>query len=281
MGKYDSLKTTLYDFYKKNKSKGRGFIKDQFLKLGAPKRSLNRWLISLENNKSLERKIGSGRPAKIASKANIAKVKKHFNNRSGRSQRKFAKKLNCHHTTIGRILKKFSDITCKKKLKKPLMTEQQKKKARPKCRKLVEKYRKIDFLMDNESYFTLANTTLAGNDRFYSDNLEKTPDSVKYKYKAKFEKKLLVWIAISPAGMTSPIFFQSGLAINQDVYLEKCIKAKLIPFIRQNYPNGGYVFWPDLASSHYANKVKEYLKNEKIEFVAKRLIQQLFQKLGL
>ena len=78
MGKYDSLKTTLYDFYKKNKSKGRGFIKDQFLKLGAPKRSLNRWLISLENNKSLERKIGSGRPAKIASKANIAKVKKTF-----------------------------------------------------------------------------------------------------------------------------------------------------------------------------------------------------------
>ena len=119
------------------------------------------------------------------------------------------------------------------------MTEQQKKKARSKCRKLVEKYRKIDFLMDYESYFTLANTTLAGNYRFYSSNLEKTPDSVKYKYKAKFEKKLLVWIAISPAGMTSPIFFQSGLAINQDVYLEKCIKAKLIPFIHQNYPNGG------------------------------------------
>jgi len=33
-----------------------------------------------------------------------------------------------------------------------------------------------------------------------------TPESVKYKYEIKYEKKVLVWIAISPKGMTEPFF---------------------------------------------------------------------------
>ena len=126
MGKFDNLKKVLYDFYKINKSKGRKYIRDHFLELGAPSRLLDRWLTSLDENKTLDRKFGSGRPRTIATKAKIAKVKKHFNNRSGCSQRKFAKKLNCHQTTIGKILKKYSQITCRKKQKKPLMTEKQK-----------------------------------------------------------------------------------------------------------------------------------------------------------
>jgi len=271
MAKFDALKTTLYKFYEKNKQKGRKYIRDKFLELGAPERSLDRWLTTLEENKSLERKVGSGRRPKFATKANIANLKNYFNHRSGRSQRKYARKLNCHQTTVGRILKKSTNIVCRKRQKKPKMSEQQKKKARPKCRKLITMFAKTDFVIDDESYFTLGNTTLAGNDRFYSDNLEKTPDDVKYKYQEKFEKKILVWIAISPAGVSTPIFFESKMAINQDVYLDKCIKARLIPFIRRNYPNGGYVFWPDLASSHYAKKVQDYLQAEKIQVVPKEV----------
>ncbi len=65
----------------------------------------------------------------------------------------------------------------------------------------------LDFLLDDESYFTLSNSFLPGNDRFYSSNVSKTPESVKNKYKAKFEPKLLVWICISPKGLFKPVFF--------------------------------------------------------------------------
>ena len=69
------------------------------------------------------------------------------------------------------------------------MSERQKLLAQPKCRRLYLKYRDVDFILDDESYFTLSNTTLAGNDRFYSDQVENTPYDVRHKFKAKFESK--------------------------------------------------------------------------------------------
>ena len=68
--------------------------------------------------------------------------------------------------------------------------------------------------------------------------------------------------------MSDAYFVPSGLAIRQDVYLENCIKKHLIPFINKYYPDGGYVFWPDLASSQYANR--NYLKTEKVNFFPKQ-----------
>ena len=56
--------------------------------------------------------------------------------------------------------------------------------------------------MDDESYFTLSNSTLAGNDRFYTDDVRTCPESVKHNLKSKFEQKLLVWIAVSSEGMS-------------------------------------------------------------------------------
>jgi hypothetical protein len=68
---------------------------------------------------------------------------------------------------------------------------------------------------------------LSGND------LSLTPDSVSSKYCTKYEKKVLVYLVMSPKGMCTSYFRPSGLAINQDVYLEDCIKKKLVPFIQK------------------------------------------------
>jgi transposase len=140
---------------------------------------------------------------------------------------------------------------------------------RPKCRILLKKYDKKHFILDDESYFTLSNYNMSGNDIFYSNDLSLTPDSVSSKYCTKYEKKVLVYLVMSPKGMCTPYFRPSGLAINQDVYLEDCIKKKLVPFIQKHYQEGQYVFWPDLASSHYGGRVQEYLKSNKICYVPK------------
>ena len=71
--------------------------------------------------------------------------------------------------------------------------------------------------------------------------------------------------------MSEPYFVPSGLAVNQKVYLEECVKNRLIPFINKKYPTGGFVFWPDLASSHYAKSVVNFLKSEKVNLLPKDL----------
>ena len=80
---------------------------------------------------------------------------------------------------------------------------------------------------------------------------------------------MLVWICLSAKGISSVYYVPSGQAINQEVYLKNCIKKRLIPFINAHHSDGNYVFWPDLASSHYAKSVVNYLNEEKVNFVQK------------
>jgi hypothetical protein len=210
MVKHDALKENLYNFYTANKHLSRKEIFDRFIAIGAPERSLNRWLCNLEQNKTLKRKKGSGRIAKKATPKVIKAIKRQFNQRTGCSQRKTASAFNLTVSHVNYILKKYSDIRKYKKFKRPLMNDQQRAQLRPKCRKLLNKYRDYNFIIDDESYFTLSHTTQPGNDIFSSNNIQKTPESVKNKYEIKYEKKVLVWIAISQKGITEPFF------VNQD-----------------------------------------------------------------
>ena len=69
--------------------------------------------------------------------------------------------------------------------------------------------------------------------------------------------------------MSNPYFVPSGLGINQYVYLEECIRKRLIPFINANHTDSKYLFWPDLARSHYATSVIEFMEQNGIKYVKK------------
>ena len=184
---------------------------------------------------------------------------------------KASRRLGCSKSTIGRILKCFrKPILCYKRKKRPSRTPEQRLWGRRKCSRLYSKYRNHELIIDNESYFTLSNSTLAGNNTYYSNDQKLTPDIVKYYDVAKFEKKLLVWMAISPRGITSIYIGPSGQAVNQEIYLKECLQKRLQPFINKYYRDTKYIFWPDLATSQYANSVTKWLKTQKIPFVQKK-----------
>ena len=213
-------------------------IVDSFVEIGCSRRSVYRWANSALQNRKVGRNTRVGPPLRIATKGTIQKVKRYFDHRTGRSQRKIAGKIGCSQAYISRLIKKHTDIRCYKKSKRPLMTDKQKQQARPKCRKMYYRYRGTDFVLDDEAYFPLSHNNLPGNDRFYSSDRSETPDEVKYDHKAKFAPKLLVWLAISPKGVSKPYFCPSGLAINQNVYLD-IIKNNLKPFLLSNYRQSG------------------------------------------
>jgi hypothetical protein len=134
---------------------------------------------------------------------------------------------------------------------------------------LYRKYKNMAFVLDDESYCTLSHSNINGNDNFYTSAINLTPPEVKFKTKAKYEPKLLVWIAASPKGLSKPFVAPSGLAINAEIYQEECIRKRLIPFVRKYHSDGKYVFWPDLASSHYANTTIDLLIDENVPYVEK------------
>ena len=70
-------------------------IANRFIEPLAKKRSVYRWIQQYRETGTLERKIATGRPTKIATKGNVKKIEKMFNHSSGRSQNAAARKLEC------------------------------------------------------------------------------------------------------------------------------------------------------------------------------------------
>ena len=92
----------------------------------------------------------------------------------------------------------------------PDRNDQQKGVNRAKCATLYRKYRDREWILDDESYLKKTHFTINGNDNFYSDNIDLAPAKVKFRRKHKYEKKLLVWIAMSPRGIQSHSSWQVG-----------------------------------------------------------------------
>lgn len=263
----DALRAQVYKFYSENLDKGKPFTVSHFEDEGVPSRTMYDILKRFEKEIPASRTTGSGRLPEKLPKRKLGTLKRSFDHKDTMSQRQAATKFNCHHTTIGRALKKLG-VKARKKQRIPHREEHQILKAKTLCGRLFRKFSKRSWVIDDESYFTLSHSTIHGNNTFYTSNINNTPPSVKYSTKKKFEKKVLVWIAIGPNGWSEPLFKESGFAVNAGVYLQECIKRRLIPYIRAKYDQN-YVFWPDLASAHYANVVVAHLKQQGINFVSK------------
>lgn len=123
--------------------------------------------------------------------------------------------------------------------------------------------------MDDEKYFTLSHSEIKGNEGFYTDDIDNCPDNVKYKEKKKFADKVLVWCAISEAGISRPyIGHVRGEAVDANIDTQRCL-PKLVDFINTHHGDDEIIFWPDLASCHYARVTRNWLDAHNIPFVPK------------
>ena len=120
------------------------------------------------------------------------------------------------------------------------------------CRDLCPPNSDVKVVIDDGSYFPFSQETVPGNDCFFSTNKENTPPLVRYRQKKTYEPKVLVSLAVSEDGHSEPFFRTRGLSINGEVYREECIWGRLQPFLQEVHSDDEVLFWPHLASAHYA-----------------------------
>jgi hypothetical protein len=103
---------------------------------------------------------------------------------------------------------------------------------------------------------------IPANTGFWTKNKDMALNYVEYKSKAKFEPNILVWLVISQYGVSTRfISLSKGKAVDADVYVKEFM-LQLKKFI-QKHPNDQIIFWPHLASSHYAKKRENGLMTTK------------------
>ena len=102
-----------------------------------------------------------------------------FDHKCGVSQIKAARKMKCDQSYIYKTLETNTFVRKRKKIKIPARTDIQKSNARKFCKRIFRNFRKRNWILDDESYFTLDNSEINGNNKFYSKNVSSTPNDVK------------------------------------------------------------------------------------------------------
>ena len=265
------IRATVGNFYNQNRDLGKSYVVSHFQKMGLKPRRVYYIMKNIDERGYMLRKKGSGRKPTKMTEAKKQKLKNLMNKKKVVSQTKLAQKFNTNQSYISKTIKKLK-INYYKREKVPLCTLKQKKKQTSRCSALRKGLFKpstpIDIVMDDESYFGLSDEALPGNTGFYTDNKDDTPDDVKYRGKAKYATKVLVWAVISARGV-SDLHVEECRTVSGPVYLE-ILRKHLQKFINAHYNSSNdIVFWPDLASAHYSEIVTDWLKEQNIPFVPK------------
>ena len=267
----EALQKRIVNFYLSNSTYGKVYTANHFKKEGVCERTIYSIITKYEKHGVTGDLSRSGRPAKM-NKNKVKRLENMVNNKSGIGQRTLGSKFGVKQQTISWVLKNKTKIRYYKKEDAPYYQESQKQRVIKNCRKLATKELKDkDVILDDEKYFTYSNSNTPGNRGYYTSDKLTAPPEIRFKMIEKFPPKVLVYLAISSRGISEAHFQESGTAINSDIYIKKCLKSKLLPFIRKYHDDNNYVFWPDLATSHQSKNTVKWLKDNNINFIDKSI----------
>lgn len=249
-------------------------IAKYFAELGIPQRTVYNIVQKFSTTGTTSKLAGSGRPAEKMTERRKDALVIDAMSETGMSQRDLAAKYDISLGYVNKILKEYQVKAFKRQKAPAQANELQGDAQRIRVDRL---YREIlshgdghpSLVMDDESYFTLTNSSIPSNQYYYATARGDAEDEQKFRFCKKFEAKILVWVAISDQGMSKPFFCPSGLAINKEIYSDECITKRLHPFLLEHHSDRNYLFWPDLASAHYAQHSLKKFEDLGIQFVPK------------
>jgi hypothetical protein len=114
--KQDLLKLRVYNFYRRHIDFGKLFTVRHFQLEGVPKSTMYRLLDHFSNDLPSQRKVGSGRKAKIFTPAKIAILERSFCDNDQLSIRSAAGKFRSSKSLVHKVLKTKTTIRYRKKI---------------------------------------------------------------------------------------------------------------------------------------------------------------------
>lgn len=230
------------------------------------RRVLNRYL----ETKSIVRRPGSGRPAGPSNPELLSKVKRLYQRKPLSSERDVADSCHTSKSTAHRY-KAHLGLHSYIAQKASGRSETDENVVKKRARKLYNTFlTKLDgcVIMDDETYVKGDFKQLPGKTYYVAQ----AKNAIEKKYRQiamkKFAKKYLVWQAICSCGKKSKSFITVG-TINKDIYIKECLQKRLLPFIKEHISRTKKIplFWPDLASAHYAKATIEWYTANNVRYV--------------
>ena len=170
------------DFYNKHPDWQKSKIVKHFETMNFSRRNVYYILKKLENNESIERKLGSGRKSSLNDPRVRQSLKAVTAGHVAKSYRELGRKYGCDGKTIKVHLNKMG-ITRKSRKTKPAVTDAQLKIQKCRLQKLIKNTfsanKNIKCVMDDETYLTLDGNEWQGS-YYYESEKSPAADNVKF-----------------------------------------------------------------------------------------------------
>lgn len=237
--------------------------------LGVSRHTVRNVISRFKDSLSIVRKPGSVRPIGFVDRDKAKQIVTSLKRNPGLSLRKLAQKYQCSPGFVFKVKRRYGFYTFVAQ-KAPYRTPHQHKLAKQRARKLYTRmlvHHKGCTVMDDETY-CFADFSQLPEKKYYSGYDSKgVPRIFRVKQLMKFPKKFLIWQAICTCGRKTQPFITTR-TMNAQIYLDECLKKRLLPFLKcHKVPT---IFWPDLASIHYAGSVLKWMEENSIRYVPKQ-----------
>jgi len=219
------------------------------------------------------KKRSTGSRRSVRSKEVIRKVKNRINSNPWRSIRKMAKDLGVSTTSMHRIVNEDIGATSRAITSTHLITEDSRKKRLCRAKLLLNDVKHSSgrvILFSDEKLFCVDRVLNRRNNRYISVKpAEDVPDHVKHVSKTKNPAKVMVLGVVASNGKKCPpVFIPQKERINADAYI-KMLTTNVLPWIRETFPDGNYVWQQDGAPCHTAKKTQAFLQDQMTNFWGK------------
>ena len=252
--------------FTQNPNSSKSFISKQ---LKVPLRTVQRVIKKFLDTGTVKRKAGTGLNQKPKNKKLADKVIAALKRNPGLSERELAQKYQTSKSFVHRTKKKYGMIVHKKR-NVPRREEKQQttaiRRSKLLYRCLVNE--KSCLIMDDETYVKVNFRSLPGHNYYSAINRNIISSKFKTIQSEKFAKKYLVWQAICQCGLRSKPFITKS-TLKSSNYIKDCLEKRLLPFVRSH--SSPTLFWPDLASCHYAKTTLKWYDDNDVRFVPKNM----------
>lgn len=238
--------------------------------LNLPPRTVTDVINRYKDSLTVARKPRTGPNHNTINKKLFQKITKSVKENPGLSDNQRAVRYGTSVST-GRRYRLKAGLKSYRVIKQPNRSEKQSKVAKKRARLLYNMVLTKNegcLMMDDETYVKCDFRQLPGQKFYVSQFRGNVLPKYKYVLQDKYAKKMMIWQTICSCGKKSRSFVTNA-TMTSDLYVKECLQKRLLPFIRSH--NCRVVFWPDLASCHYAKSTMAWYEKNGVEVLTKNM----------
>jgi hypothetical protein len=232
------------------------------------KSTLNDLIRKIDSTGKCDRVPGSGRPRAVRTPANIQRVADLICSQEDKpgtsmSPREINRQIGISRTTVRRIAKKDLHLKTFRRREVQLLSVVDMAKRLTACKRLKRRMTRHVLnrtWFSDEKVFTVQTPTNSQNDRIYANvGVKKNvPSKRLLKGRKHFSQSVMVSVAVSKLGKTSPFFVVPKAKVNSSYYCEEVLERGLLPEIRK-LSGEDFTFQQDGAPAHRSRQTIAFL----------------------